>query len=90
MKVIYDKKYNESESPKKKAPVEKPQGPLVNKLINFGMKKITGIIENIKGNEKVPDKDLYIIVLTELSFYLGRLTKNLLVSSEILIELAKE
>jgi len=60
----------------------------MNQLWSFG-KQLTAALD-LGKKITVSESDLYSSVLHELAFYLSRLTKNLLVSSEILMRLAFE
>jgi len=60
----------------------------MNQLLSFG-KQLSAALD-IGKKVTVSENDLYSSVLQELAFYLSRLTKNLLVSSEILMRLAFE
>jgi hypothetical protein len=50
------------------------------------MKQITGLLDT--GKKQVQDRDIYSSILQDLTFYMGRLTKNIEVSSSLLIDLA--
>jgi hypothetical protein len=60
----------------------------MNKIFSFGMKQISGILDMTK-TKGPSDKEIYTSVLHEITYYMGRLTKNLLISSEILIDVAR-
>jgi hypothetical protein len=91
MKLMIEKKQEElGEQKKNQAAQDKKPSTVVNKLFSFGVKKITNLIDLAQNKTTPVDKEIYIPILNELSFYIGRLTKNLLISSEILLELAKD
>jgi hypothetical protein len=90
MKNMVERKTQE-EIHKKKAAVaaaEKNNNQIVNKLFNFGVKKISNLLDI--NQPKINDKQVVQDVLEEIAFYCGRLTKNLMVSSDIIINLSKE
>mmetsp|Transcript_35905 Transcript_35905/g.32306 ORF Transcript_35905/g.32306 Transcript_35905/m.32306 type:complete len:156 (+) Transcript_35905:1429-1896(+) len=91
MGALYEKKMSdESIRAKKTASFENAgQNQIVGKLFSFGVSKISNFLDPGKA-KNIPDRETYSAVLHELTFYLGRLTKNILVSSEILIELVRQ
>jgi len=91
LRCLYEKKTNdESQKQKKYQEIEKSytQPKLMNQLWSLG-KTISAALDVSKKNS-VTDSEIYTSVLHEIAFYLSHLTKNLLVSSEILMRLALE
>ena len=91
LRCLYEKRNNEeSQKQKKYQEIEKgySQPRLMNQLWSLG-KSITAALDVTKKNT-VSDSEIYTSVLHEIAFYLSHLTKNLLVSSEILMRLALE
>jgi hypothetical protein len=90
MKNMIEKKTTEEISKKKAAiaAAEKKDNQIVNKLFSFGVKKISNLLDI--GQPKINDREIVQHVLQDLAFYTGRLTKNLVVSSDIITHLSKE
>lgn len=59
----------------------------MNKLWSFG-KQITAALDI--GKKGVSETETYISILHEVGFYLSRLTKNIVIASEVLMRLAFE
>ena len=62
----------------------------MNKLWNFGVKRLAAAFDAQKPKTNFPEKDIYFTVLEEMCYYLSRLTQNTLIATDILTHIGKE
>lgn len=62
----------------------------MNKLWNFGVKRLAAAFDGAKPKTNFSDKDTLFAVLEEMCFYLSRLTQNTLIATDVLIHIGKE
>ena len=82
LKASYNKKSTEEQARAKFYSDDDATG--VNKILSFGMKMFT------QKPKLGMDRDILTSVLHELTYYMGRLTRNLIICSDILVHLAIE